>query len=389
MKRKVDKRNEPHRIDSSIPTDTHQCLVLEAWTLKRAWLFSSAILGLGSQMGPNEFLVPNYVILNDAWLKRHIMDLKDDFEDRAKLILSDWKRSNLSSTSTWFAKQYDAWAKTKCGVFDVGRIHEVEKEIGRLAFRKVMECPAYAQIVIQGYFGAAIRHPEYHLASDIALFYNLLLDSESIWHEATRQSVAFSTQHSQSLARGVILTCYNLLESFTSGLAAGFLLENPGAPKEVVKKLTDNSAPLRNRFLTFPSHITGQASQLDETKPPIKPLFGEFKHRRDSFVHCEPGPEPTKWGGYVKEQHFHDVDPAIARQTIDLTFEAIGLAWKAVHGKDGPRWLPQRGDDGRFLNIGVALNLAESTGPLHPAKKVKSVSDLRQHSTGDANTSIP
>lgn len=360
MKRKRNRVNEPHRIDGGIPINTHQRLVVEAWTLKRAWLFASAILGHGSKMGPNELMVPNYIVMEDAWLKRHIVDLKDDFSDLAKRILLDWKRSNLSTISAWFAEQFDAWAKTNCGVFEVGRVHEIEEKIGRLEFRKFMECPPYALFVMQGYYGAAIRHPEYHLASDIALFYNLLLDSESIWQEAPRNSIAFSTEHGQSLARSVILTCYNLLESFVSGMANGFLLDNPNAPEGLVKKLTDNNAPLRKRFLSFPALVTGLPSLFDENTPPFKPLFGEFKQRRDSFVHCEPGPEPTKWGGYVKEQHFHDVDPAIARRTVDLTFEAIGLVWKAVHGNDGPRWLPSRDVDGRFKNVGFTLRLAKS-----------------------------
>src|SRR5262249_517203 len=45
-------------------------------------------------------------------LKRHIEDLEDDFENLAEQILLNWKRSQLSSTSAWFAKQFDAWQGT-------------------------------------------------------------------------------------------------------------------------------------------------------------------------------------------------------------------------------------------------------------------------------------
>ncbi|MDP3850695.1 MAG: hypothetical protein Q8Q59_09345 [Luteolibacter sp.] len=360
MKRK--KRSDTGSIPESLMrAENHKALVLEAWRLKRAWLFGAAVLGHGDQMGPEEFLVPDLIHMTDARLRRYIADLKDDFGELAKHILLEWRVTDLGRVSAWCADQYDAWAKTKCAVFEVGRVHEVEKSIGRLGFRKVMECPPYALFVMQGYFGAAIRHPEYHLASDVALFYNLLFDSEAIWRDAVDGSFAHSSQHSQSLARGVILTCYNLLESFVSGLAAEFLLENSEAPEAVVKKLSDNNSSLRKRFLTFPSLITGSPDLLDESKPPFKELFGDLKQRRDSFVHCEPGPEPTKFGGYIKEQHFHDVEPDLVRKTVESTFEAIGLAWKAVHGMEGPRWLPRRGDDGRFKNVGVALKLAETS----------------------------
>jgi len=100
-----------------------------------------------------------------------------------------------------------------------------------------MDCPPYAQILLQGFSGAAIRHPEYHLASDLALLYNLFLDMEALNDEALSQLKVHCSEHSQSLARSVILTCFNLLESFASGLAAAFLINNPNVLEDVVQQL--------------------------------------------------------------------------------------------------------------------------------------------------------
>lgn len=349
--------------------DKHKRLVLEAWQLKRAWLLAAAVLGIGRQMNERDYLVPNYITSENKWLKRHIRDLEDDFDNLAKHILLNWKRSSLPSTTAWFADRYDAWQKAGFALFDLGRVHEVEQAIGQLGVRKVMDCPPYAQVLLQGFTGAAIRHPEYHLASDLALLYNLFLDSEALLDEAQRQKQPHCSEHSQSLARSVILACFNLLESFVSGLAVAYLMECPSAPADVVKKLEDKNQSLRRRFVLYPSLITGREGLLDDTKPPLQQLFGACKVRRDSFVHCEPGPVPTKWG-YVKEVHFHDVDLVVVRNTVGLTCDAICLAWKVVHGKDKPSWLPTRDADGRFPCVQVVLRAteAEST-PIVPPRK--------------------
>lgn len=108
--------------------------------------------------------------------------------------------------------------------------------------------------------------------------------------------------------------------------------------------------------------ITGKP-KLDDCRPPLSQLFGECKQRRDSFVHCEPGPAPTRWG-YVKEEHFHDVNLALVQKTVDLTCEAICVVWKAVHGKDKPSWLPVRDSNGRFPRVQVVLRSVKSEAVL-------------------------
>jgi hypothetical protein len=335
----------------------------QALRLKKAWLLAAAFIGADKKMTEKDLVIPTYLAWENKLLKHHIADLEYDFEFTAKQIFLNWKRTNLSTTTAWFAQWFDAWEQAGFALFDLGRVHEFEQTVGRLGFRKVMDCPPYAQILLQGFSGAAIRHPEYHLASDLALLYNLFLDFEALLDEARRQRKPRHLEHGQSLARSVILTCFNLLESFVSGLAAAYLLENPNAPEDLVKKLENNNLSLRKRFILFPSLITGRPGLLNDLEPPLQPLFGECKQRRDSFVHCEPGPTPTKRGGYVKEEHFHDVNLAVVQKTVDLTCEAICLVWNAVHGKDKPSWLPKRDDNGRFPRVRVALRPLEVEVP--------------------------
>jgi hypothetical protein len=119
------------------------------------------------------------------------------------------------------------------------------------------------------------------------------------------------------------------------------------------------STLLRKRLVTFPSLISGRSIVIDDKAPPLSKLFGECKERRGSFVHCEPGPDPTKWG-YAKETHFHDVDPVVARETVHLTLETISLIWQQVHNKEKPSRLPSRGKDGRFERVNVVLRPLDS-----------------------------
>lgn len=345
--------------NDGMTTDKHDRLVAQALDLKKAWLLAVAIRGVGDQLTDASVTIPAYRTWENKALKRHIRELEEDFCDIAKHVLLNWNPSNLAPVTKWFAGRFNAWRNTGFAVFDMGRVQEFEQAVGPLGHRKIMDCPPYAQIVLQGYaIGAGIRHPEYHLGMDLALLYNLFLDAETIIDNAERQQKPCPSEHSQSLGRSVILTCFNLLESFVSGLATAFLMENPNAAESVTKRLQDKNLSLRKRFVLFPSLIVGQPDLLTDTKPPLNLLFGELKERRDSFVHCEPGPAPTKWG-YVKEVHFHDVNRAKVQQTVDLTCEAVCLAWKAVHGREQPSWLPKRDSQGRFLRVNVRLHSDE------------------------------
>ncbi len=347
-------------------TNKQERLVESAIRLRKAWLLVIAFLGEGKHLKPGDLTIPDYRRAGTNLLKRHVVNLELQLDQLAKHAFLEWGAKRRRVTSGWLADRFDEWRSTGFDVLDIGRVHEVEAVVGPLANRQVMECPAYAQVVLQGFEGgAAIRHPEYHLAIDVALFYNLLIDADAIVVRATRENDMPCSEHVQSLARAVILTCFNLLESFTTGLASSWLLANPDGPSDVVNALKGKDAKgrdmsLRKRFCLFPALISGKP-ELDQTKQPLVQLFEECKRRRDSFVHCEPGPTPTKWG-YVKERYFHEANLASARMTVDLTWEAICLAWKTAYSSEYPKWLLRRDDKGRFPRTQVQLQAIKQNG---------------------------
>lgn len=339
-------------------------LAAEALELKKAWVMGIALIGKPASLPPDHLDLPNFLHWQIKPLKRHIDDLKRDVDVIGKsLILNGWSPSQRNAAVPWLATRYNEWMRSKQSIWEIGRVHEVENAIGKLGFRKHIECPAYAQVLIQGSFGASIRHPEYHLARDLALLNNLFLDAEAIADEHLRNKRPHSNENSQSLARSVILTCYNLLESFVSGLAAAFVIENPQAEEATLKKLREpdrKRSSLKARFEDVPSIITKQENAMMPFKSVLDHLFGDFKWRRDAFVHCEPGPAPTKFGT-VKEIFFHETDAKIVKETTSLTIRAIRGAWKVIYKTDGPRWLPDPDTKGRFPSI--EARLIESSSP--------------------------
>ncbi len=332
----------------------HDHLVKKAVTLKKAWLCAVATYGAGNQLKQSDYIIPNYKEWSNKNLKIHLSILQEDFVSIMDQLFSNWKKRDLLKIATWFCKKYDAFFDTLPLFFELGRVYEIEELIGRLNCHKNMDCPPYAQLILQGFNHSAFRHPEYHLASDLAFLYNLHLDIDEIHDNDLLRRGFVSTENSQSLSRSVILTSFNLLESFISGLALAWLMEHPNAPEKIVKKLKNNNLSLRKKFITYPDIVSGKNGIVDDKSHPFEPLFNDCKQRRDSFVHCEPGTNPTKWG-YVKENHFHDVNIEIVKKTVELTFEAICHVWKAVHNRDKPSWLPKQDENGRFENIKVKI----------------------------------
>ena len=332
-------------------------LAADAVQWKKAWVMGIAFLGNPANELPAAFAVPNYLHWQIKPLKRELDCLRQDLDEIGKhLISEDWNSTQRNKTVLWLATKHDEWVQSRQSIWEIGRVHEVEKSIGRLRFRKSIECPAYAQVLIQGFNGTAIRHPEYHLARDLALLYNLFLDAEAIADGYLKNRNLHSNEISQSLARSVILTCYNLLESFVSGLVAEFIIKNPDAPSGIIKRLEKpKDRSLKARFEEVPELVTGIPNVMEPIKSILIPLFGDYQKRRNAFVHCEPGPITTK------ETFFHETNAKVVRETISLTIRAIRAAWKLVHNADGPSWLPNPDTKGRFPNIEFNLSETQAT----------------------------
>ena len=162
-----------------------------------------------------------------------------------------------------------------------------------------------------------------------------------------------ASEHQQALARSVVQACFNLIESFISGLAREHIIDTPALPAVQKEKLFDSSRSLRARVLSASALIGGGAPPISEHVPPFAIVFGRAKQRRDAFVHCEPGADGAKLG-YVKETAFHDVTISSVTETVIATEQLIRHTCRRLKHTPSPRWLASF-EDPASLRVGLTL----------------------------------
>lgn len=321
-------------------------LARDAIALKKAWMFACVWTERVSKVPPAYLHVPDYASWSKKALMPEVEALRKDTRDVLRKIVRNRDRRNLDRLAKWMGEQFDHWVTEGGGIHRVCLAQDFEDQFGELLARDGLEVPPYAEMLVQGsYGGLAIRHPEYMLARDLLFTYSLFRDADELLKQADWRRppdwAAFGGENVITLGRLTILCCFNLLESFVSGLARAHVMLTPSLPESEVKKLLDSDSELLSRMIGIPRRITGQQPLgLNRDKPPLKRLFKTFKKHRDAFVHCEPGPQESS-RGYVKEEAFHDVTRENVDEAIELTEEVIRLIWKHVHRMDGPRWLPK------------------------------------------------
>ena len=336
-------------------SQTHLRLVTYATQLKKSWLLAAIWRGCYTSIEESSRSVPNYAYWHDKDLRKQIDDLEDDLADQARKLFNGWRTSSLGSTAKWLSERYDEWAVANRPIYCICRVIDVERAIGPLEIRGEVECPPYAEVLAQGVNNSfAIRHPEYHLARDVALLDSLFADAEANLDSRIASGKLGHSEINQSLGRSVFLACYSLLDSFVSGIAAAWLLEHPNLPPDVVKTLSKSTGSLETRFVNVLAIIIGHPDPIADARADFDLLFGEFVKRRNAFVHCEPDVALSK-SAIEKEQRFHDINPKVVSEVVRLTIAVIRAAWFKVHGSTGPRWLPKRGPDGRYDRVDVRL----------------------------------
>ena len=342
-------------------------LALEALNLKKAWILAVGIVGksaLDGQIGREELKIPAYHSWTRKRLQSHTPLLRSEYICLCEIIVFVRTRKQQDRAISWMAKQFDRWVAAGMGIFPLCTVQEFESQVGRLLERNIKDIPPYTELLLQGLEGLALRHPEYMLSRDLQLLCNLSRDAEQLTSSADlnrRPSwLPYACENAISLNRAAIVACFNLLESFTSGLARTYVMEHPDLDASQAKKLLANQGPLRERLLFVARFVTGDNSVMGSDSPPFSDLFGDIQRRRNAFVHCEPGPQQSS-KGYIKEAAFHDVSWPIVKECVASTLETIRRIWRPLTGKDQPSWLPVPDKDGRFPIWNLRLNPAFPT----------------------------
>lgn len=357
-----------NEISPTVCLQHHERLRLEAQRLKKAWLLLVGLFGRELfKCNDVDLLVPDFLGFDNHQLKTRIKELREEVKFAGKKAFPNWKPKDTECVVSWLAERHDEW---KSPIHCIGRVYEVEQAVGTLAHRRIIDCPPYAQVVLQGFHGAGIRHPEYHLATDLALLFNLFLDSEELITSKRASGASHMSEHSQSLGRSVILACFNLMEAFITGLTAAHLHAHPEMPAEAAQKLRGLSTKgkyvdlrLEQKYAEFLPLITGKPWQ-DADKPPFSELFGKCKLQRNALAHPSMPVHAEDERRVQNEFHFHDITLQGVSEMVDLTLDAVCRVWNLVHGKPKPSWLRLRQKDGRFPHVSAALQPRAHGGEL-------------------------
>lgn len=343
-----------------------QRLAARALRLKKAWIFVAAMVGR-FDLGEHG-VIPDYERWPKLELEQQVENLESDLMGAIEhLIKENVGKVTLRPSVEWLAQKHDEWQPRRHTNFTIGTIKEFGENVAPLiGVIELMDAPPYSEMLLQPGLDVAFRHPEYMLSRDLEFLYELYLDTDALlatvknWYQAPRWAVA-GAENIQTLGRTVILSCFNLVESFISGLARAHVMETPGLDDASAKKLLDTHEPLRKRVIGVPRVIVGREVSLDINKPPFSVLFGVIKAHRDAYVHCEPGPMQSE-RGHHKETLFHDVSPTLVEMSVKSTIQVIRLIWKVVHNRDGPGWLHDLDQDGHFkrANLTIAPRSGES-----------------------------
>lgn len=95
---------------------------------------------------------------------------------------------------------------------------------------------------------------------------------------------------------------------------------------------------------------------------PLKTLKGMVKPFRDSIVHASPFSAQARFGGYDKLSKIYQLTLETVSMTVELAVDAIGRIHGFLNGEgDLPRWMPPRGDDGRFDTEDLVRHVAASS----------------------------
>lgn len=333
-----------------------ELLARSALQLKKAWIVTAILAG--HQVAGDEAVIPDYRTWARKNLQVHVDELEDDLRSVLGIILQRKPNRITSNTVKWLSDKFDQWQKNGFELLIVSTAHEFESVVGPLSARDVLDIPPYAQVLLQPGSEVTFRHPEYMLTRDLGLLYGLFRDAEEMlstvdWSRPPEWA-ASASENALALGRATIQCCFNLLEAFTAGLARAALMTSKNRNEDVASQLRDTKSPLRKRLIRIPNILRTDKSPLDSNHSPFSTLFGDVKVRRDTFVHCEPGPEISE-RGYVKEDLFHDAFAPEVEKAVNATCEAIHVVWNHVYDRPRPHWFHERTADGRFSRKNLRL----------------------------------
>ncbi len=200
-------------------------------------------------------------------------------------------------------------------------------------------------------WGLQFKYPEYMLAHDIVDALSLVRQAKEVLDKhmdqshrsvrARRAEISSAIRSSLFGSRMCVLSCFNLVEAYSNGLAWDFSRDSEKMARLSKKKkdLIQDGA-IRDKLLKYPEIITGN-TRWGEHDDPLKRFLEQVKPFRDSLVHPSPFSAPERYGGHDKLEHLYRIDAQKAEQAAKVSAEVIEKMFRHVKGINAalPEWL--------------------------------------------------
>lgn len=232
-------------------------------------------------------------------------------------------------------------------------LQEFEDKYSKIHLPVLKGYPAHSTVVIS-LWGLQFKFPEDYLAKDV---YEALSTAISANEELqkyrkashrkiikSKDTISALTRKESHAVRSVLLSCFNLVESYLNGLAWNFAKNEDdfnqlsNRQKKLIQDISQTK--LRDKILKYPTIISGR-TLWDENDDVVSTFLEIFKPFRDSLVHPSPFSAPEKFGGYDKLSKFYRIDLGIALLTVKITTMLISRIYQNLTDlQEGhPNWI--------------------------------------------------
>ena len=218
-----------------------------------------------------------------------------------------------------------------------------------------LDGPAHATVSLSPW-GLQTDYPEMHLAKDLALSFNDMINADDqlktyqgiSWKSAkmreTSTEVGNVYRRKQYSMRMCLLSCFNLCEAYINGLAWAYLesCDDIASLSKNQRQVLEGTRSLMERMEKVPAIVKGtNNTPLSRDTPPLSEFQDLVKPFRDSIVHASPFSAPERFGGYDKLEKIYELEVDTVRSAVDFLLEMIGkINSFMTEEQDLPSWLP-------------------------------------------------
>jgi hypothetical protein len=252
-------------------------------------------------------------------------------------------------------------------------LNQFEEKYGSIKSEVLNGNPKHLTVSIT-LWGLQFKYPEDMLSKDLIVSLELLSNSsvqlkefETKEHQqllTQRDEVGNLIRKKEFAQRAIVLSVFNLLESYLNGIAWDFFesIDSSLISNKKKKLLQDaSSVSIREKLLKYPEIISGVDFVSDEL---IDGFLDIIKPFRDSLVHSSPFSAPEKFGGYDKLIKIYELDESIAIFSVFSLTNIVQRIQIHLNKTNTPKWLT---DLSNAINSKYKINLSEPKNKIEPS----------------------